>query len=129
MGYGGSNPGNYAVLVTEKNISDAEIWGSGCTNFEDWLNLIVLYDGVRMPMTDAVKSLNRARQAQGRCGADFGDWKIGPGDEHPYDLDITRFYNMRKAGTYTITVTKETASQYPEMSTTVKSNTITIVVR
>ena len=82
VGYGGSDPGIYAVLVAEKNISDEKIWGSGCTGFVDWLNLIVLFDGVRMPDTDAVKRLDKVRQAGGPCGADFWNWKIGPGEEH-----------------------------------------------
>lgn len=128
VGYGGSNPGNYAVLVTEKNISGEEIRGSDCTNFGDWLNLIVLYNGVPMPETDAVTRLNEVRKARGPCGRTFGGWKISPGEEHQYQLNITQFYDMHKPGIYQITVTKETAPDHPVMSTTVRSNAITIVV-
>jgi hypothetical protein len=128
VGYGGTLPGNYAVLVTEKNISATEIWGRGCTGFWDWLDLIILYNGVSMPETDAVRRLKKVRQVGGPCGGDFGDWKIGHGEEHQYQFNITQLYDMHQPGIYQITVTKETAPNDPVMSTTVKSNTIIIVV-
>lgn len=124
IGYGGSIPGNYAVLVTGKNIAGDEIWGTGCTNFGEWLNLIVFYNGAPLPETDAVKRLNEVRKAGGPCGRTFGAWKIGPGEEHEFQLNITQFYDMRKSGTYQITVTKETAPDHTAMNTTVRSNTV-----
>lgn len=129
VGYGGSLPGYYAVLVREKNISDASISGSGCMGLADWLNLKVVYNGVPLPETDAVEHLQKVRKAGGPCGVDNGGWKVAPGEEHLYRLNITQFYAMSRPGTYDITVTKETEPLFPEMSTTVKSNTISIVVR
>jgi hypothetical protein len=128
VGYGGTIPGNYAVLVREKNISDVDIVGSGCMGLVGWLNLIVVYDGVRLPETDAVRSLEKVRKAGGPCGVDNGGFRTAPGEEHKYQLFITQFYDMHKPGAYEITVTKETEPTDRQMSTTVKSNTITIVV-
>lgn len=128
VGYGGTIPGNYAVLVTEKNVAHEDIVGSECVGLGDWLNLIVVYAGVRLPETDAVRRLEKVRKSGGSCGGDFGAWRIAPGEEHQYQLNITEFYEMRKPGKYEITVTKETAPHDPLMSTTVKSNTITIAV-
>lgn len=34
VGYGGTIPANYAVLVRERNISDREIRGGGCSALE-----------------------------------------------------------------------------------------------
>ncbi|HEX3661655.1 MAG TPA: hypothetical protein VHU89_09505 [Acidobacteriaceae bacterium] len=128
IGYGGTLPGNYAVEVREKNISDGLISGSDCSGFGDWLNLSVLYNGVPLPTTDAVKHLEKVRRAGGPCGVNNGGWKIAPGEEQQFPLYITQFYPMRKPGTYEITVTKETEPLFPVMSTTVKSNTISVVV-
>jgi hypothetical protein len=127
-GYGGTMPGNYAVLVEEKNVSDADIVGTDCAGFVDWLNVIVVYDGVRLPETDAVRRLEKLRKAGGPCRRTFGGWRIAPGQVHKYQLNVTEFYNMQKPGTYEVTVTKETDPNNPEMSTTVRSNTITIGV-
>lgn len=128
VGYGGTIPGNYAVLVREKNISDTDIVGSGCMGLVGWLNLSVVYDGARLPETDAVRRLEKVRRAGGPCGVDNGGFRIAPGEEHKYQLFVTQYYEMHKPGAYEITVTKETEPTDPQMSTTVKSNTITIMV-
>ncbi len=128
VGYGGSLPGYYTVLVTETNISDTDMVRWACGGLEDWLNLVVTYNGVRVSETDAVKRLEQRRKAGGPCGVDAGVYRIAPGKDYLWRLNITDFYNMSKPGTYNITVTKDTAPSDPLMNTVVKSNPVTIVV-
>ncbi len=128
IGYGGSSPGNYAVLVKLKNISNEEIGDQGCLALRDWFDASVLYNGVPMEETDAVKQLKAVRKLEKPCEGSHSGWRIGPGGEHHYQLNVSEFYDMSKPGTYEITVTRETYPKDPEISVTVRSNTITIIV-
>jgi hypothetical protein len=128
VGYGGSLPGYYSVLVTERNISDTEMVRWACMALEDGLDLVVAYEGVRMPETDAVRRLEQRRKAGGPCGVDSGTYRIAPGKDYLFQLNITDFYDMSRPGTYKITVTKDTAPGNPVMNTVVESNAIMIMV-
>lgn len=128
VGYGGTTPGNYAVRVTLKNISDREIGDQGCLALRDWFNVSVVYNGVPMEETDAVRRLKKWRNPNVACEGSHTGRKIGSGQEHFYRLNVTEFYGMSEAGTYDVTVTRETDPRHPESSVTVTSNTITIVV-
>lgn len=128
VGYGGSTPGNYAVLVRQKNISKDEIHGEGCLALRDWFNVSVVHDGVPAEETDFAKSLKKFRESGAGCNGSHTGWMIQPGEEHYYQLNVNEFCDMSKPGTYEITVTKETYPKNLELSVTVKSNTITIIV-
>ena len=128
VGYGGTTPGNYAVKVTLKNISDREIGDQGCLALRDWFNVSVVYNGTPMEETDAVRRLKRWRRPNVACEGSHTGWKIGPGQEYFYQLNVNEFYGMSEPGIYHVTVTRETDPRHPESSVTVTSNTVTIVV-
>jgi hypothetical protein len=128
VGYGGTTPGNYAVRVKLKNISDHEIGDQGCLALRDWFNVSVIYNGVPMEETDAVRSLKEIRKLTKPCEGSYTGWKIEPGEEHYYRLNVSEFYDMSKPGTYEVTVTRETNPKHPDLSVTVKSNTVAIMV-
>jgi hypothetical protein len=114
------------VRVT--NISNEMIRGGGCLALRGMYNILIVYNGVPMEETDAVRKLKKYRKEDGGCTSGNPTWRLKPGEYHDDPLEVTEFYNMSKPGTYEITVTKDTFPDHPEKSAAIKSNTLTIVV-
>lgn len=122
------SPPYHEVLVRLTNTSEGIIRGGGCLALRGMYNISIVYDGVPIEETDAVRKLKKYRKEDGGCTSGNPTWRLKPGEYHDDLLSVTEFYNMSKPGAYEITVTKETFPDHPERSVTVKSNTITIVV-
>ncbi len=125
----GYPPGTHVLLVKYTNISD-QIEERSSSDSEDWLNMIVLFDGAPAPETELMRSLKKSRSPVPSSGSWIGSVQFGkklqPKESVTWDLWISEYFDMTRPGTYTITVNRETYPGEPEKSVTVWSNTYTI---
>ncbi|MGA2217063.1 MAG: hypothetical protein ABSG51_03205 [Terracidiphilus sp.] len=112
------------LLVTLTNTSKEAINNSWCLAFRGMYDLAVTYNGIPVEETDAQKQFKKFRQA-GRCSGSFASRVVNPGEQQEDNL----YYDTTKPGTYEFTVSRETYPWNPEKSVTVKSNTLTFVVK
>jgi hypothetical protein len=91
--------------------------------------IIVLRDGFRVRETDAMRDLRAFRRVDGQPTIRNPRF-LETGQSWTTPLDVSDYYDMTKPGTYQVTVTRESLP-FPgtlARSTTVKSNTVTILV-
>ena len=91
--------------------------------------MIVLRDGVPVPETDAMRNLRAYRRVDNNPMIRHPRF-LETGQSWTTPLDVSDYYDMSEPGTYQVTVTRE-SFPFPRdraYSTTVRSNTITIVV-
>jgi hypothetical protein len=119
--------GFYGVLVELTKTSNESIREKFCPNQNNGYNFSVLFNDVAMEELPRIQELKKEGALNG-CGAHGVMANLKPGDSHPYWMPISNYYDMSKPGTYQITVTRETVPGYLLISTTVKSNTVTIAV-
>jgi len=116
-------PYQQVLIVRLTNISNEVNNRTACESFGGMYNLKVVYDGVPVEETDEERKA-RKRMESGECEGSAIAQHTNPGE---FREDIL-YYNTMKPGTYEFTATKETAPGEPEKSTTVRSNTISIIV-
>jgi len=117
-------PYQQVLIVRLTNISNEVMHRTVCDSFGGMYNLEVVYNGVPVKKT-ATEQEYRKRLEAGDClgGSAIAEHTL-PGEDR---LD-TLYYNTVQPGKYEFTATKETAPGEPEKSTTVRSNTISIIV-
>jgi hypothetical protein len=111
-------------VVKLTNISNEVMHRTSCDSFGEIYNLEVVYNGVPMKKTAAELEWKKQHEAGG-CTGSVTMEATDPG----HDRFDTLAYNTLKPGTYEFTLIRETFPGEPEKSVTVKSNTITIVVK
>ena len=111
-------------VVKLTNISNEVMHRTSCDSFGELYNLEVVYNGVPVPKTAAELEWRRQHET-GLCTGSAKKQDTSPGQAR-YDIV---YANASKPGTYEFTVTKETFPAEPEKSVTVRSNTVTIVVK
>ena len=125
-GHRGSIASTYQVLVVKlTNVSNEVMHRAVCDSFGGLYDIKVVYNGFPVEKTAAQREW-RKRMDTGPCdgGSAIMENTDPGGTRHD-----TLYYNTPKPGTYEFTVTKETFPGEPEKSVTVRSNTITIVVK
>ena len=122
---GGFPPGFYGVEIELKSTSNELIRQSFCPFGDGGFKVSVLYNGVPMEELPRVQKLRKEGWFN-TCRGPVPD--IKPGGSFPIWVQLSDRYDMSKPGSYQVTLTRETVPGYPLISTTVKSNTLTIVV-
>lgn len=94
---------------------------------EGMYEMVVLRDGLPAKETDAMRELRRYRKRDGYPTI-RNPRLLRTGESWITPLDVSDYYDMSKPGIYQIHVTRESQPGNPAFSTTVSSNTVTVVV-
>ena len=116
-----------SLIVT--NISNEVFLEPGCSEFRGLYLISVEFNGAPLAEKDPVaRRRNDAVEVQ-NCYHELGINEIKPGVSFQRLLELSQTYDMSRPGNYEVTVTRETDPEHPEKSVTVRSNTITVVVK
>jgi hypothetical protein len=119
-------PRNILMLVVRRtNTSDGLMREDGCTMAQGLYRLVVVYNGTPIEEPEEVRKRREALEAGDCRMASTTARQAKPGKywEDPI------YYDTAKPGTYEFTVEEKAFPGHPENSQTVKSNTLTVVVR
>jgi hypothetical protein len=111
------------------NTSNEIFLEPGCSDVRGLYIISVAYRGAPLAEKDAAAWRRWEAAEAAFCTHELGINKIKPGGSFQRPLELSERYDMSRPGNYEITVTRETDPEHPEKSVTVRSNTITIVVK
>lgn len=128
--------GDYSVMVTEKNVSNRPLRETVCVPFllDPKIQIAASYNGVPMEMDETksdVKLREKFEKGQATCPNDFEDEANAGGGakvEFTDYLEISKLYDMSKAGKYEFTVSRNSDWEHPEEGVMVSSNKLAIVI-
>jgi hypothetical protein len=117
------------LKLVETNISNEPIQEAGCWEHQGIYRVTVFFNGHLLKEQDRVARQRReARARMAPCKVPVSDAVIPPGKTWTRYLPISSDYPMTEAGTYEITVSRNSDLDNPDTSPVVSSNTLTIVV-
>jgi hypothetical protein len=121
-------PALHRVRVTYTNVS-SRIWLNRFrAQTKNMYNMVVTRAGVPVAELPAMKELAQFRKDSLASSYIFHPSSLRPGQSMTTSLDVSDYYDMSQPGTYEITVTRLTQPRFPQASSLVRSNTITITV-
>jgi hypothetical protein len=126
---GSFSPAYHRLSLTVTNTSDEIFLEPGCSNVRGLYSISVVYRGTPLAEKDAAAWRRREAAEAAFCTHELGVNEIKPRVSFHRPLELSERYDMSRPGNYEITVTRETDPEHPEKSVTVRSNTITIVVK
>jgi hypothetical protein len=115
-----------SLIVT--NTSKEVFFEPGCSDMRDVYHVSVSYNGVLLEEKDAAARHRGEAEQAANCTRELGVNPIKPGESFRRWFDLADRYDLSKPGTYEVTVSRETDPDHSEMSVTVKSNTLTVIV-
>ncbi|SRR6266568_267677 len=129
--------GVFSVLLTETNVSNRELHESTCipAMFDPKIKISIIFNGHPLEM-DASKPAAQVRrtiaEGTGHCLKSMlhvAQPGGGPKGAFEDKVNLSALYDMSRPGSYKIVVSKESNTNDPKKSVTIKSNEININVR